>query len=234
MNSSLPARHHALPAEGTHLTAGPHTERHRPEAAPHIVYVRLDQRTTANRQSSIALLRSILESFTPAVDPDQNHGYFLNFFGSAYLDSDFPGTLRRLQLEILQRTAIAVSIGAARTKAAAAVASRLNHPGRIVIVPAGTEAKLFASLPVEALHNIGPINAFELRRRGISTVAELRRVPLPALQSVYGEATARQIWHLSRAMDTPSAASPRWSVATALDFFASLLQDKRPCIASTL
>lgn len=218
--------------------AGLQAEKARRAKAPQIVYVRIDGLASSDQQSRDTIpalpLRSILESFTPAVDPDHHRGFFLNFFGSPYLETDFPGTLHRLQLEILKQTALHISIGAARTKVAAAVASRLDRPGGIFIVSPGTEATFFASLPIEALHGIGSISASDLRRRGIRTLAELRRVPLPALQSVYGEAIARQIWHHSRALDTPSALPTRWSVAAALNFFASLLEDKTPCGANPL
>ena len=205
----------------------------------HIAYIRINgflasPEKSRNQQPLDASLRSILESYTPAVDPDGHHGFYLNFFASPYLETDFSGTLRRLQLEILKQTGLAASIGAARTKVAAAVASRMEFPGGLRILASGTEAVFFESLPIEALHGIGPVNASDLRRRGISTISELRRVPLPALQSVYGEALARKIWHHARAVDTPTTLPTRWSVTAAIDFFASLLQDKTPCTANPL
>ena len=245
MNATMPAYSNLdEPANAARLAAAiqpgafvwMQAEKPRRAASPQIVYVRIDGPAGFDQQfrRTSPALPLILESFTPAVDPDHHRGFFLNFFGSPYLETDFPGTLRRLQLEILKQTALPISIGAARTKVAAAVASRLDRPGGIFIVSPGTEATFFASLPIEALHGIGHISACDLRRRGISTLAELRRVPLPALQSVYGEAIARQIWHHSRALDTPPALPTRWSVAAALNFFASWLQDKTPCIANPL
>jgi DNA polymerase-4 len=146
-------------------------------------------------------LRAILESYTPAIDPDSNHGFYLNFFGSAHLQGDFAGMLRRLQLEILKQSGLSVSVGAAKSQVAAAVASRIEQPGSIRIIASGTEAEYLASLPVEALDGFGLIDPKNLRLRGIATIGELRRVPLPALEFAFGEPLARQIWHWGRGLD---------------------------------
>ena len=153
-------------------------------------------------------LRAILESFAPAVDPDSHHGFYLNFFGSAHLQGDFSGTLRRLQLEVLKQTGLSASIGAARSKISAAVASRLQLPGGICSVDPGTEATYFAPLPVEVLDGLHAINGRSLRARGISTIGELQRVPLAALEFAFGEPLARQIWRNARGMDVRPKTKP--------------------------
>jgi nucleotidyltransferase/DNA polymerase involved in DNA repair len=194
---------------------------------PHMVHVRYNSFVLHRGPSQAAFFRmrlkpapvegllAILQSFTPAVDPDSTYGFYLNFFGSPLLQHDFPGTLRRLQLQILKLTGINVSIGAATSRIAAAAASRVELPGNLRIVPSGTEADFLADLPVEALHELNGIDASDLRRRGIATIAELQRVPRPALTSVYGDALGTQIWRNSRALDTiaapiPPAAQSRW------------------------
>jgi DNA polymerase IV len=146
-------------------------------------------------------LGAILESYTPAVDSDSSCGFYLNFFGSAHLQGDFVGMLRRLQLEILKQSGLSVSVGAAKSQVTAAVASRIEQPGSIRIIASGTEAEYLASLPVEALDGFGSIDAKNLRLRGIATIGELRRVPLAALESAFGEPLARQIWHQARGLD---------------------------------
>ena len=146
-------------------------------------------------------LRATLKSYTPAIDADSNRGFYLNFFGSAHLRGDFAGLLRRLQLEILKQSGLSVSVGAAKSQVAAAVASRIEQPGSIRIIASGTEAKYLASLPVEALDGLGLIDPRSLRLRGIATIGELRRVPLPALEFAFGEPLARQIWHRARGLD---------------------------------
>ena len=154
------------------------------------------------------LMRTILESFTPAVDPDSAHGFYLNFFGSAHLPGTFTGTLRRLQLEILKLTGLRVSVGAAKSKIAAAVASRMERPGGICVLAPGTESSFLASLPVEALDGFNSINAKDIRLLGIATIGDLRRVPLSALEFRFGAPLARQIWHQARGLDARPKAKP--------------------------
>jgi DNA polymerase IV len=151
-------------------------------------------------------VRQILEFFCPAVDADRQHGFYLDFFGSPWLTADYSGMLRRLQLEILKNTGLSVSVGAARTRVVAAIASRLVRPRGLRVIEPGTEEDFLASLPVDALDGIGGIDAGDLRKRGISTVGELRRVPLAALEAAYGDTLGRQTWENSRGLD---CADPR-------------------------
>src|SRR5882724_10549275 len=150
-------------------------------------------------------VRAISEIFTPVVEADAHHGFYLDFCGSEHVWQDFHGTIRRLQLEILKHTGLSVSVGAGRTRAVAAIASRIEQPRGIRIVAWGTDDAFLGTLPVEALGSIGMVDAAKLRERGISTMAELRRVPLASLEAAYGEALGRQIWKNSRGIDVRGA-----------------------------
>jgi len=150
-------------------------------------------------------VRAIADMFTPAVDADAYHGFYLDFYGSQRICQDFPGTLRRLQLEILKHTGLNASVGAGRTRVVAATASRIEQPRGIRIVAWGTEEAFLGALPVETLDSIGMVDAAKLRECGISTMAELRRVPLASLEAAYGEALGGQIWKNSRGMDVRGA-----------------------------
>ena len=150
-------------------------------------------------------VRAIAEMFTPVVEADACHGFYLDFCGSEHVWQDFPGTLRRLQLEILKHTGLSISVGAGRTRAVAAIASRIEQPRGIRIVACGTEEAFLSALPVEALGGIVAVDAAKLRKCGISTMAELRRVPLASLEAAYGGALSRQIWKNSRGIDVRGA-----------------------------
>ena len=183
------------------------------QPAPHIVHVRYDSFLLPGERGEAPRFRmrvhplmtdkllAILKSFAPALDPDANIGFYLNFFGSPLLLNDFPGSLGRLQLEILKQTGIQVSIGAAKSKVGAAAASRLASPGGFQVITPGSEADVLAELPVETLHGIDSVNASHLRSRGIATVGELRRVPRQVLKLACGEAQAELLWLSSRALD---------------------------------
>jgi DNA polymerase IV len=150
-------------------------------------------------------VRAIAEMFTPVVDADAHHGFYLDFRGSEHVWQDFHGAIRRLQLEILKHTGLSVSVGAGRTRAVAAIASRIEQPRGVRIVACGTEEAFLGALPVEALDSIGTVDAAKLRKSGISRMAELRRVPLASLEAAYGDALGRQIWKNSRGIDVRGA-----------------------------
>ena len=84
-------------------------------------------------------VRRILETYTPAVETAALDDFYLDFAGTERLYPDYEATLRRLQAEILGRTGLSVSVGAARTKVVASIASRLERPRGFRIVAPGME-----------------------------------------------------------------------------------------------
>jgi DNA polymerase IV len=146
-------------------------------------------------------VRRILETYTPAVETAALDDFYLDFAGTERLYPDYEATLRRLQAEILGRTGLSVSIGAARTKVVASIASRLERPRGFRMIAPGEEEAFLTPLPVEKLHGIGHVHAGVLTERGITTIGQLRQVPKPALQAAFGEAIGQQIWERARGRD---------------------------------
>src|ERR1700730_6133243 len=146
-------------------------------------------------------VRRILETYTPAVETASLDDFYLDFAGTERLYPNFEETLRRLQEEILGRTGLSVSIGAARTKVVAFIASRLERPRGFRIVQPGAEEDFLAPLPVEKLHSIGDTYAGRLAERGVITIGQLRMIPKPVLVAAFGEAIGKQIWKRSRGVD---------------------------------
>jgi DNA polymerase-4 len=146
-------------------------------------------------------VRRILETYTRAVETAALDDFYLDFAGTARLHPDYEATLRRLQAEIFGRTGLNVSVGAARTKVVASIASRLERPRGFRMIAPGEEENFLTPLPVEKLHGIGHVQAGALSERGIATIGQLRRVPKPALQAAFGEVTGQQIWERARGLD---------------------------------
>jgi DNA polymerase-4 len=146
-------------------------------------------------------VRSILESYTPAVEAGSQDDFYLNFAGMERRHHGFQAALRRMQSEILGRTGLRASIGAGRSKVVAATASRLPVPSGLRVVAPGEEESFLAPIPVEKLHSIGPVYGAILVEHGIATVGELLLVPRPALQAVFGESIGKQIWKSARGQD---------------------------------
>src|SRR2546430_362599 len=146
-------------------------------------------------------VRRILETYTPAVETAALDDFYLDFAGTERLYPDYEATLRRLQAEIRGRTGLSVSVGAARTKVVASIASRLERPRGFRMVAPDEEENFLTPLPVEKLHGIGPVHAGALAERGIATIGQLRQVPRPALQAAFGEAIGQQNWERARGLD---------------------------------
>lgn len=153
-------------------------------------------------------LRQIFEGFTPAVEPAALDDFYLDFTGTDRLYPDFPATLRRMQQRVERELGLTISVGAARTKLVASVASRLERPRGFRIVPPGAEEEFLAPLPAEKLHGVGHVHAATLRERGVETIGQLRRIPLPVLEATFGKVVGRQLWERARGMDAREVAAP--------------------------
>src|SRR3989475_2081577 len=190
-------------------------------------------------------VRRILEIYTPAVETAALDDFYLDFAGTERLYPDYEATLRRLQTEIFGRTGLNVSIGAARTKVVASIASRLQRPRGFCMVAPGEEEPFLTPLPVEKLHGIGHVHAGVLTERGIATIGQLRQVPKPALQAAFGEAIGQQIWERARGLDgrevllpsTPKSVSRETTIEGGTidtEFLGGLIEYLSERIGSTL
>jgi len=153
-------------------------------------------------------VRRILERYTPAVETAALDDFYLDFAGRERLYPDYEVALRRVQAEVLEQTGLSVSIGAARTKVVASIASRLERPRGFRMIAAGTEEDFLALLPVEKLPGLGHADAGMLADHGIATIGELRQVPRAALEATFGEGIGGQIWQRARGLDGREGVMP--------------------------
>ena len=83
----------------------------------------------------------------------------------------------RLRRTARERLGLPVTVGIARTKHLAKIASAVAKPDGLLLVPPGDELAFLHPLPVERIWGIGPATAARLRRIGVATAGELARVP---------------------------------------------------------
>jgi DNA polymerase-4 len=190
-------------------------------------------------------VRQILESYTPAVETAALDDFYLDFAGTERLYPDYEATLRRLQAEVFGRTGLNISLGAARTKVVASIASRLERPRGFRIVASGEEEPFLTPLPIEKLYGIGHVHATQLHERGVTTIGELRRVPKAVLQATFGEVIGEQIWERARGLDgrevvqraTPKSVSRETTIEGGTidtEFLGGLIEYLSERIGSTL
>ena len=107
----------------------------------------------------------------------------------------------RLKAEVLRRVGLPITVGVARTKFLAKVASAVAKPDGLLVVPPDYELAFLHPLRVERLWGVGPVTARKLHERGISTVGEVASLPEAALLSLVGGAAGRHLHALAHNRD---------------------------------
>jgi DNA polymerase-4 len=107
----------------------------------------------------------------------------------------------RLRREVRERVGLPITVGIARTKFLAKVASGVAKPDGLLVVPPERELTFLHALPVEALWGVGAVTADKLHRLGIDTVGKVAAVPEPLLVSMLGRAAGRQLHALAHNRD---------------------------------
>jgi DNA polymerase-4 len=107
----------------------------------------------------------------------------------------------RLRREVRERVGLPITVGVARTKFLAKVASGVAKPDGLLVVPPDRELEFLHPLGVERLWGVGRVTGAKLHELGIDTVAEVARLTEEALISMLGPATGRQLHALSHNRD---------------------------------
>jgi DNA polymerase-4 len=103
----------------------------------------------------------------------------------------------KLRSKVKTETGLVVSVGVARTKFLAKIASRVAKPDGVVVVQPESELDFLHALPVGLIWGVGPVTERKLAAMGIHTVAELARHDQRSLRSRLGEHTGRHLHALA-------------------------------------
>lgn len=131
-------------------------------------------------------VRAIFEAFTDQVEPVSVDEAFLDVTASVRLFGDGEAIARRIKARIRAETQLTASVGVASAKLIAKIASDLEKPDGLVVVPPGTERAFLAPLPVRRLWGIGPKMEERLARLGIHTVGQLADANMTKLLGTHG------------------------------------------------
>jgi DNA polymerase-4 len=107
----------------------------------------------------------------------------------------------KLRRDVLEQVGLPITVGVARTKFLAKVASGVAKPDGLLVVPCYGETAFLHPLPVERLWGVGEITAAKLRGWGITTVAEVADVGERSLVSLLGPAAGRHLHALAHNRD---------------------------------
>ena len=164
----------------------------------------LSGRFHAYRDTSRAVM-ALLREVSPLVEPLSLDEAFVDLEAARLPDHD-TATVRALAEELRERVCevtggLTASVGVATSKFVAKVASDLDKPDGLVVVPPGTELDLLRPMHVTVIPGVGPATAERLRRAGIHTVADLEAVSQDELVRLLGRAHGTGLYALARAQD---------------------------------
>jgi len=146
-------------------------------------------------------IRSILDDFTPRVEPLSIDEAFLDLTGIVADLQAGAAAARRLKEAIRAAERLGASVGVAPTKFLAKLASDLEKPDGLVVFPLEDVPRRLWPLPVERLWGVGPKSAARLHARGLRTIADLISTGDDRLADVVGKTSARHLLSLARGED---------------------------------
>jgi DNA polymerase-4 len=165
---------------------------------PHAVVV--EPRMAAYSEASRAVF-AVFERTTPLVEGISIDEAFLDVGGLRRTAGTPPEIAVRLRRQVREEVGLAITVGVARTKFLAKVASAGAKPDGLLVVPPDGETAFLHPLPIERLWGVGPKTAARLRARGLTTVGEVALVPEPALVAMLGPASGRHLHALAHHRD---------------------------------
>ena len=165
---------------------------------PHAVVV--SPRMSVYSEASKAVYR-VFEDTTPVVEGLSIDEAFLDVRGLERLSGTPPEIAARLRRDVLEHVGLPITVGVARTKFLAKVASGVAKPDGLLVVPPHAELDFLHPLPVERLWGVGPVTAEKLRRLGITTVREVAELGEGALVAILGRASGRHLNALAHNRD---------------------------------
>jgi DNA polymerase-4 len=140
---------------------------------------------------------AVLNDFTPLVERISIDEAFADVAGCTHLfgsPAEIAGTIRR---RVRSELGLPISIGVARTKHLAKIASQVAKPDGLVIVDPGTELDFPHDLPVELMWGVGPVTKEQLAAIGVRTIGQLANTPGWSLEPLLGPAASEKFTALA-------------------------------------
>jgi DNA polymerase-4 len=165
---------------------------------PQAIVVR--PRMSAYTDASRAVF-AVFEDTSPLVEGLSIDEAFLDVSGMRRIAGAPVEIAVRLRQRVLERVGLPITVGVARTKFLAKVASGVAKPDGLLVVPPDRELAFLHPLPIERLWGVGAVTAEKLRGRGITTVGQVARLNEATLVSMLGRASGRQLHALAHNRD---------------------------------
>ena len=157
-------------------------------------------RMSAYADASKAVFR-VFEDTTPIVEGLSIDEAFLDVRGLERLSGTPTEIATRLRRDVREQVGLPITVGVARTKFLAKVASAVAKPDGLLEVRPDRELDFLHPLPVERLWGVGPVTSRRLRALGIARVGQVAQLPEGVLVSIVGRAAGRHLHALAHNRD---------------------------------
>jgi DNA polymerase-4 len=157
-------------------------------------------RMAAYTEASRAVFE-VFRSTTPLVEPLSIDEAFLAVGGLRRIAGPPEQIAHRLRREVAAQVGLPITVGVARTKFLAKVASQVAKPDGLLVVAPERELEFLHPLPVELLWGVGAVTADKLHGWGITTVAQVAELSEASLVSLLGRGVGRQLHALAHNRD---------------------------------
>ena len=135
----------------------------------------------------------VLNDFTPLVERISIDEAFADVAGCTHLFGPPAEIARTIRRRVRAELGLPISVGVARTKHLAKIASQVAKPDGLVVVDPGTELDFLRDLPVELIWGVGPVTKARLAEMGVLTIGQLARTPGQRLERLLGSAAAEKL-----------------------------------------
>src|SRR6476659_11050280 len=140
---------------------------------------------------------NVLNDFTPLVERISIDEAFADVAGCTHLFGSPPEIARAVRRRVRAELGLSISIGVARTKHLAKIASQVAKPDGLVIVDPETELDFLHDLPVELMWGVGPATEARLAKIGVTTIGQLAGSSPQSVERLLGHAVGQKLTALA-------------------------------------
>lgn len=173
---------------------------------PHGIYVYPNM---ARYKEISQIIHKVMEEFTPIIEPLSLDEAFLDVTGITHKFTGPKALGRAIKDRVFEETGLIISAGLAPNKFLAKLASDLDKPDGLVVIPYGKECESLANLPIKRIWGVGPSTERRLKDGGFSFIKDIQALPDETALVPYVGNQARRVWELARGIDERSVEPDR-------------------------
>jgi DNA polymerase-4 len=140
---------------------------------------------------------NVLNDFTPLVERISIDEAFADVAGCTHLFGSPLEIAQAVRRRVRAELSLPISIGVARTKHLAKIASQVAKPDGLVVVDPETELDFLHDLPAELMWGVGPVTQARLAEIGVHTIGQLAKIPSYSLERLLGRAAREKLTALA-------------------------------------